>query len=99
MLMCYYSEICEPYEFEKEDASGGVEIIRKLSDQVGSGADRSLLRLVRVFVQQGASGKGDQGEEVVDEDEDVPNGDAGELESVVSDAEPEDVCEQLNSEL
>jgi len=31
--MRFYNEICEPYEYEKENATtGGIEIIKKLSD-------------------------------------------------------------------
>jgi|LauGreDrversion4_2_1035121.scaffolds.fasta_scaffold86327_2 hypothetical protein len=98
MLMEYYNEICEPYEYEKENATtGGIEIVRKLSDCVGGSAEKSLIRLVKLFISTG-SGKGENGEEVVDEDEDVPNNE-GEVESIVSEGEPEDACELLNSEL
>lgn len=49
MLMRYSTEICEPYEFEKENATTGeIEIIKKLSDSVSS--DRSLLKLVKAFL-------------------------------------------------
>jgi len=84
MLTQYYNEICEPYEFEKENAAGGIEIVRKLTDCIG-GSDKSLIRLVKQFI---GSGKTDD-EGVVDEDEDVPDGD--DVESIAS--EPEDACD------
>ena len=93
MLTQYYNEICEPYEFEKENATGGIEIVRKLTDCIG-GSDKSLIRLVKQFIGSGKTEGADDG--VVDEDEDVPNAD-GDVESIAT--EPEDACEQLNSEL
>jgi hypothetical protein len=51
MLMKFSTDVCEPYEFEKENASTGeIEIIKKLSDTVY--ADRSLLKLVKVFLSK-----------------------------------------------
>jgi hypothetical protein len=91
MLTQYYNEICEPYEFEKENAAGGIEIVRKLTDCIG-GSEKSLIRLVKQFI---GSGKTEGDDAVVDEDEDVPA--EGDVESIAS--EPEDACEQLNSEL
>ena len=33
LLMRHFSDICEPYEYEKENATTGeIEIIKKLSD-------------------------------------------------------------------
>ena len=82
MLMRHSSEICEPYEFEKENATTGeIEIIKKLSDSVGS--DRSLLKLVKAFLKRGGEGDlanqtstlgagafDDGAQVVIDEDED-----------------------------
>jgi hypothetical protein len=49
MLLRNCSDICEPYEFEKENVSTGeIEIIKKYSDAVSS--DRSLLKLVKTFL-------------------------------------------------
>lgn len=93
MLTQYFNEICEPYEFEKENAAGGIEIVRKLTDCIG-GSDKSLIRLVKQFI--GSSGKTDGDEGVVDEDEDVAD-QGDDVESIAS--EPEDACDQLNSEL
>jgi hypothetical protein len=51
MLLKHYSEVCEPYEFEKENASTGeIEIIKKLSDAVN--ADRSLIKLVKTYLSK-----------------------------------------------
>jgi hypothetical protein len=47
----HYSDICEPYEFEKENATTGeIEVVKKLSDCLA--AERSLLRLAKVFLAQ-----------------------------------------------
>jgi hypothetical protein len=64
--MKHYNDICEPYEYEKVNAQGGIEILKKLSDCIIS--DRSLLKLVKAFI----SGKTENNnpDEVVDEDED-----------------------------
>ena len=76
--MSCQNEICEQYEFDKQNATtGGIEIVRKLSDCVGSVSDRSLLRQVKLFLL-GGGGKGDYtttnlNDEVVDEDEDQQN--------------------------
>jgi hypothetical protein len=49
MLLRHYSDICEPYEFEKENPSTGeIEIIKKLSDCLNT--DRSLLKMVKAFL-------------------------------------------------
>jgi hypothetical protein len=56
MLLRNCSDICEPYEFEKENATTGeIEIIKKLSDVVSS--DRSLLKLVKTFLQASKRGE------------------------------------------
>jgi hypothetical protein len=53
--MRHFSDICEPYEYEKENATTGeIEIIKKLSDQVAT--DRSLLKIVKLFLQQSKKG-------------------------------------------
>jgi hypothetical protein len=47
--MRHLSDICEPYEYEKENATTGeIEIIKKLSDQVAT--ERSLLKIVKLFL-------------------------------------------------
>jgi hypothetical protein len=47
------NDVCEPYEFEAVNAhTGEHEIIKKLSDAVSS-TDRSLLRLVKVYLKKG----------------------------------------------
>ena len=73
MLLRHYSDICEPYEFEKENATTGeIEIVKKLSDCLN--ADRSLLKMVKCFLklkeQQDVDPEGTT-TQVVDEDEDT----------------------------
>lgn len=107
MLQRHSSDVCEPYEFEKENATTGeIEIIKKLSDAVSS--DRSLLKLVKTFLQQTKrSGDdpiltqgGDDGTQVViDEDEDQNDDDDEEIETVSEGESGEGAMEQLNSEL
>lgn len=94
--MKHYAEICEPYEYEKENATtGGIEIIKKLSDCINT--DRSLLKLVRIFIKEGPTGA--TGDEVVDEDEDQQN-DQNEFIAEHSDGDDDDnPCDNLNSEL
>lgn len=108
MLYKNASDICEPYEFEKENATTGqIEIIKKLSDSVSS--DRSLLKLVKTFLAQSKRNEGEtannqtvtQGNEegtqiVIDEDED--QNDEEEIETV-SEGNSNEAMEQLNSEL
>jgi hypothetical protein len=93
----YFSEISEPYEFEKENpATGAVEIVKKLSDCVGSG-DKSLLKLVKIYLQP-RSGE----DEVEDEDEDQAAAGGESEDSLVVCEEnggKDDVYEMLNSEL
>jgi hypothetical protein len=111
MLMRYSSEICEPYEFEKENATTGeIEIIKKLSDSVGS--DRSLLKLVKAFLSQIKRGEGDQANQtstlgggfddgaqvVIDEDEDQ-NDEQEEIETVSDGTSNNEAMEHFNSEL
>lgn len=49
--MKHFGDISEPYEYEKENATTGeIEIVKKLSDCVGS--DRSLIKLVKLFLAQ-----------------------------------------------
>jgi len=103
MLMKHQGEICEPYEFEKENpATGTVEIIKKLSDCVDS--QKSLLKLTKLFL----SGKHNLDGDVNDEDEDEADGDDDDEENEVleggSNSDGENareaaVVEQLNSEL
>lgn len=104
LLMKHQTEICEPYEFEKENpATGTVEIIKKLSDQVDS--NKSLLKLTKMFL----SGKHNLEGDVHDEDEDqaeAGDGDDDDAEVVEggSNSDGENareaaVVEQLNSEL
>jgi hypothetical protein len=54
--MKHFTDISEPYEYEKENATTGeIEIVKKLSDCVGS--DRSLLKLVKMFLSQTKKGE------------------------------------------
>ena len=49
MLLSHFNEVCEPYEFEKENATTGeIEITKKLTDNINE--ERSLLRFVKLFV-------------------------------------------------
>jgi hypothetical protein len=109
MLMRHSSEICEPYEFEKENATTGeIEIIKKLSDSVGS--DRSLLKLVKAFLSQtkrgegdlanqtstlGAGGFDDGAQVVIDEDEDQ-NDEQEEIETVSDGTSNNEAMEHFN---
>jgi len=88
--MKHYTEICEPYEYEKENASGGIEIIKKLSDCINT--DRSLLKLVRIFVKDGGA-TATAVEDVVDEDEDNDD------DEIVASESEDNACDNLNSEL
>lgn len=111
--MRHSSDICEPYEFEKENATTGeIEIIKKLSDSLG-GSDRSLLKLVKAFLSQTkrggegdlanqtSTGAFDDGAQVViDEDEDQ-NDEQEEIETVSdgTSTNEEGTMEHFNSEL
>jgi hypothetical protein len=107
MLYKNASDICEPYEFEKENATTGqIEIVKKLSDAVSS--DRSLLKLVKTFLAQSKRGEDtgntstnplgfdDGAQVVIDEDED--QNDEEEIETV-SEGNSNEAMEQFNSEL
>lgn len=49
MLMKHFTEVCEPYSFEKENANTGqIEIVKKLTDCIND--DRSLLNFVNKFL-------------------------------------------------
>ena len=42
MLMKHFTEVCEPYSFEKENANtGSIEIVKKLTDCING--ERSLI--------------------------------------------------------
>jgi hypothetical protein len=106
MLLKSSTEVCEPYEFEKENASTGeIEIIKKLSDTVY--ADRSLLKLVKVFLsrrpaENGVDTTAEEGIQVViDEDEDQQSEDEEIVqEETANEGQGEEAAyEQLNSEL
>lgn len=44
--MKYFSEICEPYEFEKESASTGqIEVVKKMTDNIN--VDWSLMNFMK----------------------------------------------------
>ena len=46
--MKHFTVICEPYEYEKENAlSGELEIIKKTSDSINE--DRSIIKLLNKF--------------------------------------------------
>lgn len=62
--MKHFTYICEPYEYEKVNDQGGIEIIKKLSD---FNSDKSLLKLVKSFINGKTESNAD---EIVDEDED-----------------------------
>lgn len=52
MLMKHFNEVCEPYEYEKENASTGqIEVVKKLTDNIN--AERSLMKFVKLFVSTG----------------------------------------------
>lgn len=56
--MKHFTDVCEPYEFEKSNANTGqVEIIRKLTDCINS--ERSLMKFVKAFVSQKDANKDD----------------------------------------
>mmetsp|Transcript_8131 Transcript_8131/g.6069 ORF Transcript_8131/g.6069 Transcript_8131/m.6069 type:complete len:96 (+) Transcript_8131:487-774(+) len=83
MIYSHYADVCEPYEFEKENAqTGELEVVKKLTDIINS--DKSLLNLVKAF------GSGQKREEEDDEDEDAEESSEEELEFG---------CNQLNQEL
>jgi len=112
--MRHSSDICEPYEFEKENATTGeIEIIKKLSDSLG-GSDRSLLKLVKAFLyqtkrggegdlaNQTSTGAFDDGAQVViDEDEDQNDEQDEEIETVSDGTSNNEAgtMEHFNSEL
>ena len=112
--MRHSSDICEPYEYEKENATTGeIEIIKKLSDSLG-GSERSLLKLVKAFLSQTKrGGEGDLANQtstgafddgahvVIDEDEDLNDEQEEELETVSDGASTNEAgtMEHFNSEL
>ena len=109
LMMKHFTDISEPYEYEKENATTGeIEIVKKLSDCVGG--DRSLLKLVKLFLSQSKRGAeqsldptssildGDQ-QAAIGEDEDQAD---EENESIASDCEGGDQetgYEAFNTEL
>ena len=61
--MRHFQEVCEQYEFEKENVTTGkVESVKKLTDCINE--ERSLMKFVRQFLIQ------KEDEQVQDEDED-----------------------------
>ncbi len=51
MLMKHFQEVCEPYDFVKENATTGeIEVVRKLSDCINE--EKSLIKYVKVFIAQ-----------------------------------------------
>jgi len=49
LLMKHFSEVCEPYEYEKENATtGNIEVVRKLTDCISE--ERSIMRFVKQFI-------------------------------------------------
>ncbi len=89
MLMKHFTDICEPYEYEKESATvpGTFEIIKKFTDNINE--ERSLMKLVRQFLAQGKEGKEDY-----DEDEDQMDD-----EDIEESDEEANACDNLNQEL
>lgn len=83
--MKHFTEVCEPYAFEKENANTGVvEVVKKLTDCINE--ERSLLSYVIKFLSSGKN--------------DANDGDSSEEEDCDDDSsEEEDMCENLNSEL
>ena len=68
MLMKHFTEICEPYEFEKENPdTGAKEMIRKLTDCINE--ERSLKYLIEKFLSSNKQEDGNGcGESEEDED-------------------------------
>lgn len=82
--MKHFTEVCEPYEFEKSNAdTGETEVVKKLTDCINS--ERSLMKFVKTFLSQKEANK----DEDQDEDEDAAD----------ESSEDEDACDNLNSEL
>jgi hypothetical protein len=80
--MKHFTEICEPYAFEKENANTGqVEIVKKLTDCING--ERSLLAFVNKFL---SSGKNEVGGGVTD----TNNGDSSEEEDQDDDSSDDD---------
>ena len=66
--MKHFTDISEPYEYEKENATTGeIEIVKKLSDCVST--DRSLLKLVKMFLTQAKKGESMDPAGVIDENQ------------------------------
>lgn len=90
--MKHFTDISEPYEFEKENATTGeIEIVKKLSDCVGS--DRSLLKLVKMFLTQAKRGESMDPTGLVDENQQAA---IGEDEDQIDD---DDVKESVSSDV
>jgi hypothetical protein len=76
LLMKHFCEVCEPYEFEKENATNGnIELVRKLTDCIND--ERSLMKFVKLFKNNSKDCDGD-----VDEDEDCDDDETSEEEAV-----------------
>jgi hypothetical protein len=90
--MKHFSDISEPYEYEKENPSTGeIEIVKKLSDCVGS--DRSLLKLVKMFLAQAKKGELMDSAGLIDENQQAA---IGEDEDQVDD---DDIKESVSSDV
>ena len=90
--MKHFSDISEPYEYEKENPNTGeIEIVKKLSDCVGS--DRSLLKLVKMFLAQAKKGELMDSAGLIDENQQAA---IGEDEDQVDD---DDIKESVSSDV
>ena len=91
-MMKHFSDISEPYEYEKENPNTGeIEIVKKLSDCVGS--DRSLLKLVKMFLAQAKKGELMDSAGLIDENQQAA---IGEDEDQVDD---DDIKESVSSDV
>jgi hypothetical protein len=65
--MKHFQEVCEPYEFEKENASTGqIEVIKKLTDCINT--ERSLMKFVGQFLKQRDTNDDNDEDEDCDDD-------------------------------
>ena len=64
-MLKHFPDVCEPYEFEKENASNGdIEVVKKTTDLINE--ERSLMKFVKLFALNNKDGEAEE-----DEDEDM----------------------------